>query len=141
MRNILLPLAGTSPSGAHKEPWTFVVISNHATKKEIQHIIENEERINYEKRMSQKWLNDLKPMNTNWQKEYLSLAPYLIVVFKQAYGLLDDGSKTPHYYTDISVSIAVGILLAALQVRRLHSDNAETLLLKSERSNLILQFS
>ena len=126
-------MAGTSPSGAHKEPWTFVVISNHATKKEIQHIIENEERINYEKRMSQKWLNDLKPMNTNWQKEYLSLAPYLIVVFKQAYGLLDDGSKTPHYYTDISVSIAVGILLAALQVRRLHSDNAETLLLKSER--------
>ncbi len=113
----LFTMSGTSPSGAHKQPWTFVVVWDPERKLEIQHIIENEERVNYEKRMSQKWLNDLKPMNTNWQKEYLSMAPCLIVVFKQAYGLLDDGTKTPHYYTDTSASIAVGITLVAIQVK------------------------
>ncbi len=109
-------LPGTSPSGAHKQPWTFVVVADRERKLEIQHIIENEERVNYEKRMSQKWLHDLEPINTNWEKAYLSVAPYLIVVFKQAYGLLEDGSKTPHYYIDTSASIAVGILLTAVQV-------------------------
>jgi iodotyrosine deiodinase len=63
------------------------------------------------------WTTDLKPWRTNWEKEYLTTAPYLILVFKQAYGLNDDGSKKVHYYNEISVAIATGILLTAIHVR------------------------
>ncbi|XP_020662780.3 iodotyrosine deiodinase 1 [Pogona vitticeps] len=107
--------AGTSPSGAHTEPWTFVVVQDVETKHKIRDIIEEEEEINYKKRMGDRWVNDLKRLRTNWVKEYLDTAPYLILIFKQVYGMLPDGKKKTHYYNEISVSIACGILLAALQ--------------------------
>jgi len=107
--------AGTSPSGAHTEPWTFVVVADPDVKKEIRHIIEEEEEINYTKRMGDKWVGDLKKLRTNWMKPYLENAPYLIIVFKQAYGIGDDGKRITHYYNEISISIATGLLLAALQ--------------------------
>ncbi|XP_056305288.1 iodotyrosine deiodinase 1 [Danio aesculapii] len=107
--------AGTAPSGAHTEPWTFVVVSDTDVKHRIREIIEEEEEINYKQRMGDKWVQDLKRLRTNWVKEYLDVAPYLILVFKQAYGVLPGGKKKTHYYNEISVSISCGILLAALQ--------------------------
>ncbi|NP_001311483.1 iodotyrosine deiodinase [Danio rerio] len=107
--------AGTAPSGAHTEPWTFVVVSDTDVKHRIREIIEEEEEINYKQRMGNKWVQDLKRLRTNWVKEYLDVAPYLILVFKQAYGILPSGKKKTHYYNEISVSISCGILLAALQ--------------------------
>ncbi|XP_012287054.1 iodotyrosine deiodinase 1 isoform X2 [Orussus abietinus] len=111
----IIRTAGTSPSGAHTEPWTFVVVSNTCTKERIREIVELEEEINYKKRMSKKWVTDLKPLKTNWVKEYLTTAPYLIFVFKQTYGVLPDGKKKHHYYHELSVSIACGILITAIQ--------------------------
>ncbi|XP_016134692.1 iodotyrosine deiodinase [Sinocyclocheilus grahami] len=107
--------AGTAPSGAHTEPWTFVVVSDTDVKHMIREIIEEEEEINYRQRMGDKWVHDLKKLRTNWVKEYLDVAPYLILVFKQTYGILPNGKKKTHYYNEISVSISCGILLAALQ--------------------------
>ncbi|XP_064411421.1 iodotyrosine deiodinase isoform X3 [Latimeria chalumnae] len=107
--------AGTSPSGAHTEPWTYVVVKDAETKHKIREIIEEEERMNYMKRMGDKWVKDLKKIRTNWIKEYLDTAPYIILIFKQIYGILANGKKKTHYYNEISVSISCGILLAALQ--------------------------
>ncbi|XP_067301707.1 iodotyrosine deiodinase [Pseudorasbora parva] len=107
--------AGTAPSGAHTEPWTFVVVSDTDVKHKIREIVEEEEEINYKQRMGDKWVHDLKRLRTNWVKEYLDVAPYLILVFKQTHGVLPNGKKKTHYYNEISVSISCGILLAALQ--------------------------
>ncbi|XP_051020608.1 iodotyrosine deiodinase 1 [Acomys russatus] len=107
--------AGTAPSGAHTEPWTFVVVKDADVKHKIREIIEEEEEINYMKRMGDRWVSDLKKLRTNWVKEYLDTAPVLILVFKQVHGFAANGKKKVHYYNEISVSIACGILLAALQ--------------------------
>nr|XP_046229591.1 iodotyrosine deiodinase 1 [Scatophagus argus] len=107
--------AGTAPSGAHTEPWTFVVVSDPEMKHQIRQIVEKEERMNYQQRMGDKWVSDLSKFRTNWIKEYLDVAPYLVFIFKQTYGILPNGKKKTHYYNEISVSISCGILLAALQ--------------------------
>lgn len=107
--------AGTAPSGAHTEPWTFVVVSDPETKHQIRLIVEEEEEVNYRQRMGDKWVHDLARLKTNWIKEYLDVAPYLILIFKQTYGILPNGKKKTHYYNEISVCISCGILLAALQ--------------------------
>ncbi|XP_070162200.1 iodotyrosine deiodinase isoform X2 [Polyergus mexicanus] len=111
----IIRAAGTAPSGAHTEPWSFVVISNQAMKSKIRGIVEQEEEINYKKRMGVKWTTDLSPLKTDWIKEYLTIAPYLILVFKQTYGILPNGKKKIHYYHEMSVSIACGILITAIQ--------------------------
>ncbi|XP_037935769.1 iodotyrosine deiodinase 1 [Teleopsis dalmanni] len=113
--------AGTSPSGAHTEPWTFCVVGCAKLKQSIREIIEKEEELNYEQRMHRQWITDLKPLRTNHIKKYLTDAPYLILVFKQMYSFLPDGRKKQHYYNEISVSIATGILLSALQAAGLNS--------------------
>ncbi|KAF5897285.1 iodotyrosine deiodinase 1, partial [Clarias magur] len=107
--------AGTAPSGAHTEPWTFVVVADAETKHKIREIVEEEEEINYTQRMGDKWVQDLRRLRTNWVKEYLDTAPYLILIFKQTYGIKPGGKKKTHYYNEISVSISCGLLLAALQ--------------------------
>ncbi|MCI4387740.1 hypothetical protein PGIGA_G00077570 [Pangasianodon gigas] len=107
--------AGTAPSGAHTEPWTFVVVADAETKHKIREIVEEEEEINYKQRMGDKWVHDLRRLRTNWVKEYLDTAPYLILIFKQTYGIMPAGKKKTHYYNEISVSISCGLLLAALQ--------------------------
>ncbi|XP_001605909.1 iodotyrosine deiodinase 1 [Nasonia vitripennis] len=114
IRNIVRA-AGTSPSGAHTEPWTFVVVSNPSVKENIREIVEREEEINYLKRMGKKWTTDLQPLKTDWRKEYLATAPYLILVFKQDYGFLPNGKRKIHYYKEMSVAIACGILITAIQ--------------------------
>ncbi|KAJ8919731.1 hypothetical protein NQ315_006259 [Exocentrus adspersus] len=110
----IIKTAGTAPSGAHTEPWTFVAVSSPEVKHQIRQIIEDEEEINYKKRMGKVWTTDLKPLKTNWIKEYLTDAPYLIIVFKQVYSFKEDGTKKLHYYNEQSVSLACGILLAAV---------------------------
>ncbi|XP_065359051.1 iodotyrosine deiodinase [Calliphora vicina] len=113
--------AGTSPSGAHTEPWTFCVVANRDLKQRIREIIEFEEELNYKQRMSRQWTTDLRPLKTDHVKPYLTDAPYLIVIFKQIYGFTKSGKRKQHYYNEISVSIATGILLCALQASGLSS--------------------
>lgn len=106
--------AATAPSGANQQPWTFVVVSNPEIKRKIREAAEIEEKESYERRMSDEWLAALEPLGTDWHKPHLEDAPYLIVVFKQAFGLGKDGERIKHYYADESVSIACGMLIAAL---------------------------
>ncbi len=110
--------AATAPSGANQQPWTFAVVSDPAIKRRIREAAEAEERESYEHRMSDEWLAALAPLGTDWHKPHLEDAPYLIVVFLQAYGLThDEGgaqAKVKHYYTAELVGIAVGLLLASL---------------------------
>ncbi|XP_029079930.1 iodotyrosine deiodinase 1 [Monodon monoceros] len=111
----VIKAAGTAPSGAHTEPWTFVVVKDPDVKHKIREIVEEEEEINYLKRMGPQWVSDLKKLRTKWIKEYLDTAPVLILIFKRVHGFAANGKKKIHYYNEISVSIACGILLAALQ--------------------------
>ncbi len=109
-----LRTAGTAPSGANQQPWTFVVVSDPAVKARIREGAEREERLLYERRASQEYLDAIEPIGTDWTKPHLTDAPYVIVVFEQAHGWNDDGSKRKHYYVRESVGIAVGFLLASL---------------------------
>nr|XP_016944530.2 uncharacterized protein LOC108020673 [Drosophila suzukii] len=113
--------AGTAPSGAHTEPWTYCVVENADIKQTIREIVEQEEFINYSQRMHLQWVTDLRPLQTNHVKEYLTDAPYLILIFKQTYGLTGTGKRKRHYYNEISTSISAGILLCALQAAGLSS--------------------
>lgn len=106
--------AGTAPSGAHQQPWTFVVVSDPELKRRMREAAEEEERRSYEERMPDPWLEALRPLGTDWRKPHVEVAPYVVVVFEQAYGLARDGSKVKHYYVRESVGIAVGLLLASL---------------------------
>ena len=115
---LAIKTAGTAPSGANQQPWTFVIVGNAAIKRAIRESAEKEEYDNYHGRFPDAWLIELAQFGTDWHKEFLEIAPWLIVVFKQDYGLVTepDGHerKLKHYYAHESVGIAVGILLAAL---------------------------
>ena len=106
--------ANTSPSGAHKQPWTFVAVSNPTVKREIRIAAEKEEKESYDNRMSKEWLEALAPLGTNWQKPFLERVPWIVVCFSQAYGLNKDGKKEKHYYVQESCGIACGFFIAAL---------------------------
>ena len=107
--------AGTAPSGAHQQPWTFVVVSDPETKRRLREGAEAEERDFYERRATDEWKEAIRPIGTDWVKTHITDAPYVIVVFEQAWRPGEDGSKLKHYYVRESVGIAVGFLLAALQ--------------------------
>jgi iodotyrosine deiodinase len=109
----VIATAATAPSGAHKQPWTFCLVGDPAVKRRIREAAEEEERTNYGGRMSDVWLEDLKPFGTNWQKPFLETAPWLVVVFKRAYEEEEGGHKHQNYYVNESVGIATGMLLAA----------------------------
>lgn len=111
--NILLT-ASTAPSGAHKQPWTFCVVTNLKLKKQIRIAAETEEKESYENRMSEEWLQDIAPLQTDWQKPFLEIAQALIVVFKKAYNILPNGTKTNNYNVNESVGLACGFMLAAI---------------------------
>ena len=110
----LIRTASSAPSGAHKQPWTFALISNAELKHRIRVLAEREEFENYNGRMSDRWLEDLAKLGTNHIKEFLDIAPYLVVVFKKAYDFDQEGKKTQNYYVNESVGIAVGFLIAAI---------------------------
>ena len=109
-----LKAAGTAPSGANLQPWHFVVVSGPETKKQIRVAAEAEEREFYEHRASEEWLAALEPLGTDSSKPFLETAPYLIAVFLQKFGELDDGRKVKHYYPVESTGLATGILITAL---------------------------
>lgn len=107
--------AGTAPSGAHKQPWTYVVVEDAATRRRIRDVAEGEERRFYQEVAPDEWLRDLEPLGTDWHKTHLTDAPWLVVVFAQDYELRPNGSKGKHYYVNESVGISVGFFLAALR--------------------------
>jgi len=110
----VIKTAGTAPSGANMQPWSFCVVSNKELKHKIRELAEEEERINYSTRMNDKWKDDLKQLGTNPIKEFLDIAPYLIIVFRKPYDLDENENKSPNYYVNESVGIASGLLIAAI---------------------------
>lgn len=107
--------AGTAPSGANQQPWRFVVVTDPEIKRRIREAAEHEERENYERRFPEDWLGAIAPLGTDWHKEFLEIAPVLIVIFRLDYGL-EGERKIKHYYVNESVGIAAGFLLAALHL-------------------------
>jgi nitroreductase len=108
-----LEAAGTAPSGAHLQPWHFVVVTDPALKHRIRETAEAAE-LEFYAHAPQEWLDALAPLGTDAHKPYLETAPYLIAVFAQRYGLTAEGKRQTHYYVMESVGIATGLLLAAL---------------------------
>ena len=110
----IISIAASAPSGANKEPWFFSIVKDNKTKKKIRIAAEKEEKSFYTQRAPQSWLDDLNKFGTDWNKEFLEIAPYIIVVFKQIYDL-NNAQKYKNYYVNESVGIACGFLLAAIQ--------------------------
>lgn len=115
IQNIVMT-AASAPSGAHKQPWTFCVIRDPDIKAKIKEAAEKEEFENYHGRMSEEWLKDLEKFDTDWHKDFLTTAPYLIVIFRKVYDIENDGSKSKNYYVSESVGIAAGFLIAAIHM-------------------------
>jgi iodotyrosine deiodinase len=108
--------AGTAPSGAHREPWKFVVVDNPELKAKIREAAEEEERESYHGRFPPEWLQALAPLGTDEHKPFLEIAPYLVIVFKENYGVDADGNKITNYYVNESVGIACGMFISALHL-------------------------
>jgi nitroreductase len=116
-REVLLNIirtAGTSPSGANRQPWTFCLVSDPETKIQIRLAAEEEEYQSYHTRMGKEWLENLKPLGTDWHKPFLETAPWLIVVFRKIYDLDMNRKKKNNYYVTESVGLACGMLLMAI---------------------------
>jgi nitroreductase len=96
------------------QPWYFVVVSDPSVKRQIREAAEEKEREFYAKHAPQEWLDALAPLATNAQKPFLEIAPYLIIIFAQRYGISPEGEKIKHYYVQESVGIATGILITAI---------------------------
>lgn len=109
----IIMTASSAPSGAHKQPWTFCAISNPEIKQKIRQAAEKEEFENYHGRMGESWLKDLEKFETNHIKEFLEVAPWLIVVFKKTYDVVEN-EKQKNYYVSESVGIACGFLISAI---------------------------
>jgi iodotyrosine deiodinase len=112
----IISIANHSPSGANKQPWHFCVVQDPNVKKQIRIAAEKEEFENYNGRMSDEWLEDLKPLGTDWEKPFLEIAPFLIVVFKKSYDFDTSGNKLKNYYVMESCGIACGFLITAIHM-------------------------
>ncbi len=112
---LAIAAASTAPSGAHMQPWTFVLVGDPEVKRSIRIAAEQEERQNYEGgRLPPEWRQALAPLGTDWRKPFLETAPWLVVVFEQRYGIDGDGTRRHHYYVKESVGIACGFFIATL---------------------------
>ena len=109
----IVSTAASAPSGANKEPWHFTIVKDPGVKRKIRIGAEIEEKAFYKQKAPESWLTDLNKFGTDWHKEFLEDAPYLIIVFKQIYDL-NDGKKYKNYYVNESVGIACGFLLTAV---------------------------
>ena len=110
----LVRAASTAPSGAHRQPWTFVAVADPDIKRRIRLAAEREERRNYGGRMPHEWLRALEPLGTDEHKPFLEIAPWLVVLFRQNYGRGPAGERIRHYYVAESVGIAAGLFLTAV---------------------------
>ncbi|WP_447008383.1 nitroreductase family protein [Saccharothrix isguenensis] len=108
--------ASTAPSGAHQQPWKFVLVKDQEVRQLIREAAEHEERVSYAGRLGDEWLDALRPLGTDHAKPHLTDAPVLVVVFQQRFHLAPDGTTRKHYYVDESVGIAVGMMLTALHL-------------------------
>jgi len=112
---IAIRTASTAPSGAHRQPWKFVVVGDPGLKREIRAAAEAEEYESYVGgRMPEEWLQALAPLGTGWEKPLLETAPWIVVIFEELYGVRPDGGKRKNYYPKESVGIACGLFIAAL---------------------------
>ena len=103
-----------APSGAHKQPWTFALVTDPALKRRIRLAAEEEERRTYGERMSDEWRKALEPLGTTWQKPFLETVPALIVMLRRDWDVLPGGGRSKNYYVQESCGIALGFLIAAL---------------------------
>ncbi len=114
---LAIATASTAPSGAHRQPWTFVAISDPAIKRQIRMAAEKEEYESYVGgRMPDDWLQAVRPLGTNWEKPFLETVPWIVVVFEQTYRWGDAGQQEKHYYVKESVGLACGLFITALHV-------------------------
>jgi iodotyrosine deiodinase len=111
----ILEVAGSAPSGAHKQPWTYVAIRSADLKQKIRDATEAQEKEFYESKITAEWKSDLDPLGTDFEKTHLTDAPWIVVVFAQDYAVDSDGAKHKHYYVNESVGISVGFFLAAVR--------------------------
>lgn len=112
---LAIATAATAPSGAHRQPWRFVAVSDPETKHRIRVAAEAEERESYlGGRMPPEWLEALLPLGTSWEKPFLETVPWLVVVFAERYGVDPDGRRRKNYYVPESVGIACGLFIVAL---------------------------
>jgi nitroreductase len=107
--------AMTAPSGANCQPWHFVAVGEPSLKRKIREAAEAVEREAYEHRMPDEWLAELAPLGTTWEKPYLEIVPWLVVVFAESYRVNPDGGRRKNYYVQESVGIACGLFVAAIQ--------------------------
>lgn len=106
--------ASTAPSGAHRQPWRFVVIGDPEIKRQIRIAAEEEEKKSYDERMPEEWLEALRPLGTDWQKPFLEIVPWIVVAFEELYGFDEDGNKRKNYYVRESTGLACGLFIASL---------------------------
>jgi len=106
--------AGSAPSGANRQPWHFVVVTDADKKAAIREAAEKEEQEFYRRRASREWLEALAPLGTDENKPFLTTAPVLIAIFLRRFNVDADGKRLKNYYTAESVGIATGMLIAAL---------------------------
>ena len=112
---LAIKAASTAPSGAHKQPWTFVVTADPDIKRQIREAAEEEERINYEGgRLPRHWREDLEPLGTDWRKPFLETVPWIVVLFEHRYQLDEEGQRRHTYYPKESVGICAGLFIAVL---------------------------
>ena len=112
---LAIETASSAPSGAHRQPWRFVAISNADVKRRIREAAETEERVSYEGgRMPAEWLEAIAPLGTDWHKPYLETVPWIVVVFEELFRLDSDGARRKNYYVKESVGIACGLFITAL---------------------------
>lgn len=111
---LAIRIGGTAPSGAHQQPWTWVVVSDAEIKEKVREAAEREEREFYTHRAPPEWLQALAPIGTDFNKHHISDAPYVVVLFRQLYGFNADGSRRTFYYTQESCGIAAGLFISAV---------------------------
>lgn len=110
----IVETAAQAPSGANRQPWRFVIVTDPEIKRRIREAAETEEKESYQRRMPREWLRALEPLGTDWHKEFLEIAPALIVVFRKEWEEGKGGQRLKGYYVWESVGIASGFLIAAI---------------------------